>query len=59
MTDCGRAVARITQDPLSPSPLFELAQLALMLKQRVETLEINERAMESRIAKLENASQER
>ena len=58
-TDCGRTVARVAQDPLTPSPLLELAQLALLLKQRVEALEINQRAMEARITNLENAGQQR
>jgi hypothetical protein len=59
MTDCGRVVAKVTQDPFSPSPLLELAQLVLLLKQRVEALESTQRAMELRIATLENTEQER
>ena len=58
MTGCGRVLVKVTQDPLSPLPLLELAQLALLLKQRVEALESTQRAMEIRIATLERAQQE-
>ncbi|HVX15609.1 MAG TPA: hypothetical protein VHC22_30770 [Pirellulales bacterium] len=59
MIDSSRVVARLTQDPLAPSPLYELAQLTLQLKQRVEALESTQRAMELRIAALESAKHER
>jgi hypothetical protein len=51
-----RVVARVIRDPLAPSPALELAQLTLLLKQRVEALESQQRLLEDRLAKLERLS---
>ncbi|MGH7136244.1 MAG: hypothetical protein ACREHD_10925, partial [Pirellulales bacterium] len=53
LAEVARVVARIVRDPLSPSPALELAQLTLLLKQRVEALETRQRALEERLARLE------
>lgn len=47
------AVARVVRDPLAPSPTLELAQLTLLLKQRVEALESQQQLLAERLAKLE------
>jgi hypothetical protein len=53
LAESARVLARVIRDPLAPSPALELAQLTLLLKQRVEALESQQQSLEDRLARLE------
>ena len=48
-----RVVARVIDDPLSPSPALELARLTLLLKQRVEALESQQQILAEQLARFD------